>query len=182
MRAPISLLAAAWLCLAPPPLRAQSADPAASFGELPLGQAVRVEHGAAKRALVVFEDPYCPHCRNLHATLAQMKDVLVFTFLIDVLDADSGEQADRIWCAPDRALALERWFSQHASVPRDPGCHAPLVQTRALAGKLGLRGTPTILFADGSTSVGAIGQARLEQRLREAATGPASDDGGIRQP
>lgn len=150
------------------PVRAAGSDPADDFAGLPLSQAIRTQVGAGTRAVVVFEDPYCPYCRALHQTLGQSDDVVVFTFLLDVLDPDSRAKADRIWCSPDRAGALARWFGAHEASTAVAGCSAPVASLRALADRLHVQATPTLLFADGSMHAGAISASALEQRLRAA--------------
>ncbi len=150
------------------PVRAAGIDPADDFARLPLSQAIRTQVGTGTRAMVVFEDAYCPYCRALHQTLGQSDDVVVFTFLLDVLDPDSRTKADRIWCSPDRAHALARWFGAHEVPAAVAGCSAPVAALRALADRLHVQATPTLLFADGSMHAGAISAAALEQRLRAA--------------
>lgn len=151
------------------PVRAAGIDPADDFAGLPLPQAIRTQAGAGTRAVVVFEDAYCPYCRALHQTLGQSGDVVVFTFLLDVLNPDSRARADRIWCAPDQARALARWFQAHEVPAAVPGCSAPVDSLRALAHHLHVRATPTLLFADGSVHAGALWATELERRLRAAA-------------
>ena len=47
-------------------------------------------------------------------------------------------------------------------------CEHPLERNLALARKLGVQGTPTLIWADGSRTDGYVGREVLEARLRRA--------------
>lgn len=149
------------------PLAAATA-PDDAFGKLPLAQSIRTQIGPGSRAIVVFEDAYCPYCRHLHQSLAQSHDLVVLTFMLGALNPDSGAKADSIWCATERSKALNQWFAAHEAEPAKPGCHAPLDQINRLAESLGVRATPTILFADGSVAAGAISIREIHRRIDAA--------------
>jgi thiol:disulfide interchange protein DsbC len=53
-----------------------------------------------------------------------------------------------------------------AAAPAD--CKHPLEENVALGRKLGINGTPTIIFADGSRAAGALPVPMIEQRIAAA--------------
>lgn len=136
---------------------------------LPLERAVKTTRGNGSRTIVTFEDPNCPYCKKLWQQMAEMKDVTIYTFLYPILSADSNEKSKAIWCAKDRAAAWDQYMvagKAPAAAPAD--CKHPLEENVALGRKLGINGTPTIIFADGSRAAGALPVPMIEQRIAAA--------------
>jgi thiol:disulfide interchange protein DsbC len=139
------------------------------FKALPLERAVKTKRGNGSRVLVTFEDPNCPYCKRLWQNMAEMKDVTIYTFLFPILSADSNEKSKAIWCAKDRAAAWDQYMVAGKAPPAAPeDCKDPLEQNVALGRSLGITGTPTIVFTDGSRAAGALPAAMIEQRVAAA--------------
>lgn len=136
---------------------------------LPLNQAVKLVRGNGSRVFATFEDPNCGFCRRLHNDLQNMKDATIYVFLYPILSADSFEKAKDIWCARNRAAAWDEYMIQGKAPPASaPDCKHPLQENVALGQKFGIRGTPTLIFTDGSRAPGAVPVAQIEQRIAEA--------------
>lgn len=136
------------------------------FAELPLGDAIKVVKGNGSRVMAVFEDPNCPYCRKLHATLRQVDNVTIYTFMLNILAEDSAVKARNIWCAPDPARAWLAWMDENTAAPAAPAsCATPNERVLALGQKLHVTGTPTIYFPDGSRTGSAFDLAALEAKL-----------------
>jgi len=139
-----------------------------AFGELPLADAITTVRGRGQRQLAVFSDPACSFCRRLEAELEGLDDVTIHTFLLPF----QGDALPRsIWCAPDRALAYRKAMSEGAApvaTPGEPHCDHPLDRNTMLARRLGVSGTPTVLWTDGGRTEGYVPRAVLEQRLARA--------------
>ena len=76
-----------------------------------------------------------------------------------------------IWCAADREQAWQR-FMLHGDATllnTASSCDHPLGRNLALAQRLGVQGTPTLLWADGSRTDGYIERSVLEARLKHVA-------------
>jgi thiol:disulfide interchange protein DsbC len=149
----------------------QSRAPAAPvrFDQLPLADAIRTVRGTGERKLAVFSDPNCPYCRKLEAELAGLDDVTLYTFLVPF----QGEARPiAIWCAPDRAEAWRRLMLDNDSslLAPDAACDHPIDRNLTLAHRLGVRATPTLIWADGSRTEGAVGRSVLEARLAPMAS------------
>lgn len=139
------------------------------YAKLPLDQAVRLRHGRGTRQFVTFEDPNCPYCRKLHSDLQAMKDVTVYVFLYPILSPDSFEKAKNIWCAKDRAAAWNAAMLENKSPPPAAAdCKHPLQQNLQLGQRLGVSGTPTLIFQDGSRMPGASSADEIEKKLAAA--------------
>jgi thiol:disulfide interchange protein DsbC len=134
------------------------------FSDLPLDLAVKQVKGNGKRVLATFEDPNCSYCRKLAKELQGVTDVTIYTFLYPILSADSSEKAKNLWCAGDR---LKAWndLMIDGKQPAAANCDHPTSKVVALGQKLGIRGTPTMFFADGSRVPGYMPVAALEKVL-----------------
>lgn len=134
------------------------------FSELPLDLAIKRIKGNGKRVLVTFEDPNCTYCRKLAKELQNVNDVTIYTFLYPILSADSVEKAKNVWCASDRAKAWVELMVE-GKQPASANCSHPIEKTVALGRKLNVRGTPALIFADGTRIPGYMPAAMLEKAL-----------------
>ena len=137
------------------------------FSDLPLDLAAKSVKGNGKRVIAVFEDPNCGYCKRFRKNLADVKDITVYTFIYPILGEDSAKKAKNLWCAPDRAKALEDWMLDGKAAPQAPdSCStAAIDKVVELGKKYHVTGTPTIIFADGSRIPGAIDAKSLENKL-----------------
>lgn len=139
------------------------------FKSLPLDRALKTKRGDGSRVIVTFEDPNCPYCKKLWQMMAELNNVTIYTFLYPILSADSNEKSRAIWCSKDRAGAWDQFMvAGKAPAPAADDCTTPLEQNVALGKQLGISGTPTIIFADGSRAAGALPVAMIEQRIAAA--------------
>lgn len=140
------------------------------FSDLPLDLAAKTVKGNGKRVIAVFEDPNCGYCKRFRKTLNEMKDLTVYTFFYPILGEDSMKKAKNLWCASDRSKAWDAWMIDGKQPPQAPAsCTAAAIDKVVEFGKQqGIRGTPTIFFADGSRVPGAIDVQALEAKLATA--------------
>ena len=142
------------------------------FDQLPLDLAFKKVKGKGTRKLAVFEDPNCGYCKKFEQDLAKINDVTIYVFLYPVLGPDSLAKAKSIWCSKDRVKA---WDDQllNGVAPTAPGtCDTSAIDKTVAFGKQkGIKGTPTMFFADGQRVPGAIPAEVIEQRF--AAVTPA---------
>lgn len=134
------------------------------FSDLPLDLAVKQVKGNGKRVLATFEDPNCSYCRKLAKELQGVNDVTIYTFLYPILSPDSSEKAKNLWCTADRAKAWNDLMVD-GKTPASANCDHPTEKVVALGRKLGIRGTPTLFFADGTRVPGYMPVAMLEKAL-----------------
>jgi thiol:disulfide interchange protein DsbC len=135
----------------------QVQDQRVDFASLPFDHAIMTVQGNGSRKLAVFADPYCPYCRTLERRLSELTNVTIYTFLFPILTPDSKPMAAAIWCASDREATWRSWMLDGRPPARGHGCAgAPLDSNLALAQGLGVRITPTIIFANGEMVTGAL--------------------------
>ena len=138
-----------------------------SFDQLPLVDAIKTVRGNGQRRVAVFSDPACSYCRRLEPELAGIDNITVYTFLVPFQGPDKPVA---IWCAVDREQAWQRFMLQGDAslLSTAPNCAHPVERNLALAHRLGVQGTPTLFWADGSRTDGYVDRAVLEARLNQA--------------
>lgn len=143
------------------------------FSKLPLDQAIKVVKGDGSRKLAVFSDVDCPYCKRLERDeLVNITNVTIYTFLYPIvqLHPDSANKSKSIWCAKDRVKAWEDWILRD-QLPKTIGhCDVPIERIGELARKIGVNGTPAIIFADGRRSAGLLPYKEIERAMALAAT------------
>ena len=163
------------------PETARTAAPPVAFDQLPLSDAIKTVRGNGQRKVAVFSDPNCPYCKQLEPELAGLDNVTLYTFLVPF----QGEARPiAIWCAGDRAAAWQRLMLHGDASALNTGaaCDHPIARNLALARQLGVQGTPTLIWADGSRTEGFVGRAVLEARLAQIASPMTPQATAERQP
>ena len=139
---------------------------AIDFKTLPLKDAMVWKQGTGERKLVVFADPNCGYCKKFEKDLQQVKDVTVYTFLYPILGGDSPDKSRNIWCAKDSIKVWRDWMIDGTAIPTSAQCDASALQRNyALGQKYRIRGTPGLVFEDGTHKPGALNAAQIEQLL-----------------
>lgn len=141
------------------------------FFKLPFDDSVKIVKGNGSRKLAIFEDPNCGYCKRLESEMKSLKDVTIYVFLYPILGQDSVEKTRDIWCSKDRADAWDSWMvdgKKPAAAAKDCDTSA-ITRVGAMARELDVRGTPGLVFEDGSRNPGAMSLDQLTQKLSEAA-------------
>ena len=137
------------------------------FDQLPLADAIKTVRGNGQRKVAIFSDPNCSFCKQLEPELAGISNVTVYTFLVPF----QGEAKPiAVWCSADREQAWKRLMLQGDSTLLNTGapCDHPIGRNLALARELGVQGTPTLLWADGTRTEGYIDRSVVEARLTQS--------------
>lgn len=135
-----------------------------SMDQFPLADALKTVKGNGERTLVLFSDPSCGYCQRLEPELDKLDNVTIYTFLVPFQGA---EKPVAIWCAADRQMAWRQLMLAGDTSRLDPeaNCAHPIERNLALAQRLNVRGTPTMVFADGRRLDGYTSAAAIESRL-----------------
>lgn len=148
------------------PIATTAVTPVASvpFDQLPLADAITTVRGTGQRKVAVFSDPACGYCKQLEPELAKLDNVTVYTFLVP-FQGDAKPIA--IWCAADREQAWHRYMLQGDStaLSGSASCEHPVARNFELARRLGVQGTPTLIWTDGSRTEGYVDRSVIEARL-----------------
>ena len=132
--------------------------------KIPLtGALVLGEKDAAKK-VVVFTDPDCPFCGQLHQTMKQIvakrKDIAFYIkFLPLEFHKDAYWKAKSIVCNKSVKM-LEDNFEKREILKTECGTDE-IDKSMKLAKSLGIGGTPSLILPDGRLKVGAIPEPEL---------------------
>lgn len=141
------------------------------FAKLPLDLAIKEVRGDGSRQLAVFSDPDCPFCKRLEQEgLKDISNITIYTFLMPLaeLHPDAMRKSRVIWCASDKVAAWKNWiFTEKLPEPAKADCENPVAQIVQLGAKLGISGTPGLIFASGRLVPGAIPREDIEKLLSE---------------
>jgi thiol:disulfide interchange protein DsbC len=138
------------------------------FSDLPLDAAIKSVKGTGKRVIAVFEDPNCGYCKRFRKTLADTKDITVYTYMYPILSDDSRTKVKNVWCSADKSKTWDDWMlngKTPAAAAESCNATASTDKVVELGRKLKVTGTPTIFFTDGTRVPGAIDSKTLESRL-----------------
>jgi len=136
------------------------------WSDLPSANAIKVVHGNGSRQLAIFADPNCGYCKRLEKSLQQLDNVTIYNYLIPILSADSVQKAKQIWCAADPSKTYVDWMLNGTPITGKGDCNTGAIEKNlVLAKTLGITGTPTIFFMDGSRFPGAAQLADIEKKL-----------------
>ena len=149
--------------------RTDSLIAAIEFDKLPFENAIMVKRGNGARKLVIFEDPNCGFCHKFERELMAVDNVTLYIFLYPILSADSRVIATNIWCASNPEKVWEDWMVREIkpAVAACEGAQAVLDGNVAVAQSYVIKGTPTLVFTDGSRIPGAVEAQMVEARFKE---------------
>lgn len=125
-----------------------------------------------KYSISVFTDIDCTFCRRLHNQMDEYLDkgieVRYLLYPRNGPASPAWAKAEQVWCADDRNEALtaaknDKDFETHSCNPEEISTHFTMGQD------IGLRGTPALVFEDGTLVSGYLPPDQLELALAEAA-------------
>jgi thiol:disulfide interchange protein DsbC len=134
--------------------------------KIPLDDAVVIGSKDAARKVIVFDDPDCPYCRELHKIIKQItakRSDIAFALILHPLPMhkEAYKKSQAILCSKSLEM-LDDAFSGKA-VPEPPAdCTADAVERSiALAKKFEFSGTPTLVRDDGTVLSGYLPEEKL---------------------
>lgn len=120
-----------------------------------------------KHTVTVFTDVDCGFCRKLHSQIADYNKygiaIRYLAFPRSGVNTESYYKAVSVWCAADRNEALTH--AKLGEVMKKKTCDNPVREHMALADKLGVNATPTLILEDGSLISGYIPPDRMSTML-----------------
>ncbi|MBL1352683.1 MAG: DsbC family protein [Zetaproteobacteria bacterium] len=135
------------------------------WSSLPLKNAI-VSGDPKGLPVAIFTDPNCPYCKKLERELKDAKGIKVYTFLFPLsrIHPTARAHAESIWCAKNQHEALLDLMLKGQTLAKGT-CKTPIDENTALAQKLGISGTPTMISADGRKFAGVKSAADLKTWL-----------------
>ena len=146
---------------------AQDRARAATIEALGEEQMVIYRADEEEHVVTVFTDTECPYCQRLHDAMEDYNErgitVRYLAFPREGPGSRGWNNLVGVWCADDRNAAMDRGMSG-SRVSGECDGH-PVEAHLNLAGSMGVRGTPTIITADGQVLPGFVPPARLDEAL-----------------
>ncbi|SEM29063.1 DsbC family protein [Acinetobacter sp. DSM 11652] len=136
------------------------------FKQLPLQDAIKTVRGNGKRQLAIFSDPNCPYCKTLENNLSQLKDVTIYTFMYPI-KSQSIQPSKQVWCSANREFAWNALLQKNQQPTAQADCSNPVERNLELGRRLGVQGTPAIIFENGFKVTGAYPASEIEKIWKE---------------
>lgn len=127
--------------------------------------------GDGRDHLFVFESIDCTFCAKLHPEFTKLSNATVHVFPLPGHSPKAVALSKAVWCAADRPLAWQEAFDGITPANSSQCAGDALERNLVLAKDLGLEATPTIVFGDGSVSVGILEGVKLQAKLLEMRRG-----------
>lgn len=129
--------------------------------------------GKEKHVITVFTDIDCPYCRKLHEGMDQMNElgitVRYMAYPRAGLNSPSYYKAESVWCAKDRQKAMDD-AKLHGKVAQRRCADSPVKEQLDIGQKIGVTGTPAIVFSNGHLMPGYAPPRKLAAILDKAGT------------
>lgn len=138
--------------------------------EIPLDDAVVIGNPQAKNKIIVFDDPECKFCKKIHPEMkkvvAEHKDIAFFIKMYPLkMHPEAYDKAKAIICAKSSKMLDDSLEGK--AIPK-PSCETDQVDKNIeLAGKLGIKSTPTLVFPDGRVFPGFRDAKAIVEILNE---------------
>ncbi len=118
------------------------------------------------RQIVLISDPNCGFCKKMEKELLKVNNVTIYNFITPLLSNDSFTKSLNIWCQKNPQQTWNNWMLRNIEPPKAmSNCKNPLQANINQAQKLGINGTPALLFKDGSRISGFISAKELNTIL-----------------
>jgi thiol:disulfide interchange protein DsbC len=117
---------------------------------LPLKDALTYKVGNGTKKIVVFVDPFCPHCKGLINYLKEQKDFTLYMFVFP-LSQKSEEAGKKIICSSN---PIEAYLNPDNVKESCKEGESKLFLHSELARSLYLTGTPFVILEDGTNFFG----------------------------
>jgi len=122
-----------------------------------------------KYTITVFTDINCGYCRKLHNEVAQLNElgisVKYLAFPRGGINSKTYQKMVSIWCAEDSVEAMDNAKRGGDVVPEM--CTNTIVQQYELGRRIGVTGTPAIVFDNGQMQPGYVPAAQLLSLLEK---------------
>ena len=136
--------------------------------KIPLQDAIVLGESNASKKVIIFTDPDCPYCGQLHQTMKQIvakrKDIAFYVKFFPLsMHKDAYWKAKSIVC--NRSLQMLEDNFEKKEIPKTECATEEIDNSIKLAASLGISGTPAIILPDGRFRDGAMPEAELTDAI-----------------
>jgi len=136
--------------------RASAERMAGLIKDVPTSKMIVYGPEAPKRYITVFTDIDCGYCQKLHREVPQLNEAGIQVRYLAFPRAGVGSKSHKkyvsVWCNADQQTALTSAKAGKSVVTAS--CDNPVEESYNLGREVGVRGTPTIMFDDGTVIPG----------------------------
>lgn len=147
--------------------KASSARMASMLEDVPTSKMIVFGPQDPKRYITVFTDIDCGYCRKLHQEVPELTkagiQVRYLAFPRAGIGSESHKKYVSVWCNADQQKALTK--AKAGDSVASASCDNPIEDSYNLGRDVGVRGTPTIIFDDGTVAPGYLPSDVLIERL-----------------
>ncbi|MBE59283.1 MAG: protein-disulfide isomerase [Gammaproteobacteria bacterium] len=122
-----------------------------------------------RHRLLVFTDIDCGYCRRLHSEIDQLLEngveIRYAAFPRAGVGSDSYDKYVSVYCAKDQNAAMT--LAKAGETPEAATCYNPVSDQYQLGQKLGITGTPTLIFDNGEMQPGYLPWRDLLERMNQ---------------
>ena len=139
------------------------------INQIPLSDSIVMGNPQAKKKLFAFVDPDCPYCAELHPELRKLveknRDICIYIklFPLESIHPDSYDRS----CVIMEKQSLQLLEDSYAGkpLPKAHGDSKAVDATITLGERLGIHGTPTLIFPDGRIVSGFMKAEEIESLM-----------------
>jgi thiol:disulfide interchange protein DsbC len=134
------------------------------LAKIPLDNAIILGERNAAKKVVIFTDPDCPYCNQLHQTMKQIvtkrKDISFYIKFFPLqMHKDAYWKAKSIVCNKSLQMLEDNFASKE--IPKTECATDEIDNSMKLAESLGISGTPALILPDGRLKSGAMPEGDL---------------------
>lgn len=125
--------------------------------------------GPIRYTVSVFTDVECGFCRKMHEEIEEYNRLGIAVEYLAYpragLDSADAQIMESVWCSEDRRKAMTDAKRGVAVAPRK--CANPVARHFEIAQRIGLRGTPMVIDADGISLPGYLPPQKMLEQLEK---------------
>jgi thiol:disulfide interchange protein DsbC len=138
------------------------------LAKIPLKEALVIGEKSAGKRVIIFTDPDCPYCGQLHHVVKKItekrKDIAFYVKLYPLnFHKDAYWKSKSIIC--NMSLKLLEDCYEGKKIEKSECNTSEVDDTIKLAESLGIRGTPTIVLPDGRLRIGTMQENELTRLI-----------------
>lgn len=123
-----------------------------------------IKFGSGPKKVFAFSDPECGYCKQIQREFSKLKDITVYVYPYPSVGGQrAAAVSESVWCSKDRSSSWTAYVERGVA-PATATCANPVERNIALANKLQIRGTPALVFEDGSIVPGAVPASVIQNK------------------
>ena len=135
------------------------------FDDYPLQHAIKIMRDKVHK-IIYFADPYCGYCKKFDKECFQTKRYYCISIFYPIL-SEKSINTSKIFIVKNQSDAWTD-FTINGVVPERKKCKSPIEDIMAFGKKMKIRGTPTLIFADGKRVPGALSYDQFRKIVEQA--------------